>query len=98
METTKWSWEQHVPKKVRRVIQETLEDIVPTVYISPGQAEDIRKGVIHYVETVVIVYSGPSSNASAGYIAKELVERVEGERDQYVLAEVKGLADVLSQL
>ncbi len=98
MGLNEWSWEQNTPKKVRRIVQKTLEDIVPTADISPEQAEDIRTGVIDYVERAVISYQGRSLNAPARYIAKELLEQVEGEEDHYVLAEVKGLADVLSQL
>ncbi len=98
MEVNHWSWEQDTPKKVRCIIQKTLEDIVPTVDISPEQAEKMRDGVMDYVERAVISYPGRSLKVPAKYIAKELLESVEGEKDQYVLVEVKGLADVLNML
>lgn len=98
MEVNHWSWEQDTKKKVRHIIQKTLEDIVPTVDISPERAEKMRDGVIDYVERAVISYPGRSLKVPAKYIAAELLESIEGERDKYVLDEVKGLADVLSQL
>ena len=98
METLDYSWEEMVPRRVKRIVQKALDDIVPTPEISPKRAERIRTGVVDYVEFAAISYSGKAYKAPARYIAKELLENVEGERDQYVLAEIKGLADILSLL
>ena len=98
METLDYSWEEMVPRRVKRIVQKALDDIVPTPEISPKRAERIRTGVVDYVGSAAISYDGKASKVPAGYIAKELLENVEGERDQYVLAEIKGLADILSLL
>jgi len=98
METLDYSWEEMVPRRVKRIVQKALDDIVPTPEISPKRAERIRTGVVDYVGSVAISYGGKASKVPAGYIAKELLENVEGERDQYVLVEIKGLAGILSLL
>lgn len=96
--SNEWNWEQDVQKKVRRIVQKTLEDIVPTVDISPKRAERIQDGVREYVEHAVMSYQGKSLKVPARYIATELLEQVEGERDKYVLDEVTGLAGILNTL
>lgn len=100
METDDFRWKENVSGRIGRIINQTLEDIVPTTEISPKKALIIKSGVTDYVHYAVLEYAADhKGKLRYGHtLAAKLLENVEREKDRYVLDEVKGLAAVLSQL